>query len=102
MPRADGEVVLTATLTRPGTITAADITLASREPTLALCRALVNAGHADQPMTVVDSATGRPVMHVASIAEAAELTVKETDRGPRFAKWAPFPGKAIFGEDHDG
>jgi hypothetical protein len=32
-------------LTRPGTI-AADITLTSREPTLALCRALIDAGHA--------------------------------------------------------
>jgi hypothetical protein len=94
--------MIEATLTRPGKITAEGITLTSREPTLALCRALIEAGHADQPMTVVDAATGRPTMHVASIAEAAELTVKETDRGPRFAKWAPFPGKAIFGEDHDG
>jgi hypothetical protein len=57
-------------LTRPGTITAADITLTSREPTLALCRALIAAGHADQPVTVVDSATSRPVMQVASIAQA--------------------------------
>jgi hypothetical protein len=92
MPRADGEVVLTATLTRPGTITAADITLASREPTLALCRALVNAGHADQPMTVVDSATGWPTMHVRSIAAAAMLTVDE-GHGCRFARWRPSPGK---------
>ena len=53
-------------------------------------------------MTVIDSATGRPTMHVASIAEAAMLTVKETNTGPRFVLWVPFPGKAIFGEDHDG
>ena len=39
-----GKLMLTATLTRPGTITAADITLTSREPTLALCRALIDAG----------------------------------------------------------
>ena len=67
--------MLTATLTRPGKITATGITLTSREPTLALCRALIDAGHADQPMTVVDSATGTPVMQVASIAKAALLTV---------------------------
>ena len=77
MPRADGEVVLTATLTRPGAITAADITLTHREPTLALRRARVDAGHPDQPMTVVDSATGWPTMHVRSIARAALLTVDE-------------------------
>jgi hypothetical protein len=93
--------VLTATLTRPGKITAAGITLTSREPTLAMCRALVEAGHTDGPMTVIDSATGRPTMHVASIAKAATLTVRETNTGPRFAKWTPFPGKAIFGEDRD-
>ena len=55
-----GKLMLTATLTRPGSITAAGITLTHREPTLALCRALVEAGHADQPMTVIDGATGRP------------------------------------------
>ena len=74
--------MLTATLTRPGTITAADITLTSREPTLALCRALIDTGHADQPMTVVDSATGRPVMQVASIAKAAMLTVDTSTHSP--------------------
>ena len=83
--------MLTATLTRPGTITAADITLTSREPTLALCRALLAAGHADQPMTVVDGATGRPTMHVASIAKAALLTVDEGN-GCRFRRWRPFAG----------
>ena len=62
-----GKLMLTATLTRPGTIAAADIPLTSREPTLALCRALIDAGRPDQPMTVVDSATGRPVMQVASM-----------------------------------
>jgi hypothetical protein len=38
-------VMLTATLTRSGTITAADITLTNRTPTLALCRARIDAGH---------------------------------------------------------
>jgi hypothetical protein len=86
-----GKLMLIATLTRPGTIAAADITLTSREPTLALCRALIAAGHADQPMTVVDSATGRPVMQVASIAKAALLTVDEGN-GCRFRCWRPFRG----------
>jgi hypothetical protein len=82
--------MLTATLTRPGGITAAGITLTSREPTLALCRALIAAGHADGPMTVVDGATGRPTMHVASIAQAALLTVSED--GCRFRLWRPPSG----------
>jgi hypothetical protein len=84
--------MLTATLTRPGKITAAGITLTSREPTLAMCRALVEAGHTDGPMTVIDSATGRPTMHVRSIAKAALLTVDEGN-GCRFARWRPFPGR---------
>jgi len=86
-----GKLMLTATLTRPGAIAAADITLTSREPTLALCRALIDPGHADQPMTVVDSATGKPVMQVASIAKAALLTVDEGS-GCRFRRWRPFAG----------
>jgi hypothetical protein len=86
-----GKLLLTAILTRPGTITAADITLTSREPTLALCRALIDAGHVDQPLTVVDGATGRPTIHVASIAKAALLTVDEGN-GCRFRRWRPFAG----------
>ena len=39
--------MLTATLTRPTTITAADITITHRTPVLQLCRALVEAGHGD-------------------------------------------------------
>ena len=89
--------MIEATLTRPGTITAADIT--HRTPVLQLCRDLLEAGHADQPMTVND-ATGRPVMNVRSIAEAAGMTVDESE-GCRFGRWKPHPGKAIFGEDLD-
>ena len=70
--------MLTATLTWPGKITATGITLTNREPMLALCRALVSAGHADQPMTVIDAATGRPVMHIQSIAKALMRTVGES------------------------
>ena len=83
--------MLTATLNRPGKITATGITLTNREPMLALCRALVSAGHADQPMTVIDAATGRPVMHIQSIAKALMLTVDESG-GCRFSRWKPFPG----------
>jgi hypothetical protein len=83
--------MLTATLTRPGGITCGEITLTSREPTLALCRALIEAGHTDGPMTVVDSATGRPVMTVQSIAKAALLTVDERT-GCGFRRWEPFRG----------
>jgi hypothetical protein len=52
---------------------------------------LIAAGHADQPMTVIDAATGRPTMHVASIAKAALLTVDEGN-GCRFRRWRPFAG----------
>jgi hypothetical protein len=37
----------------------ADITLTHRTPVLQLCRALIEADQPDQPMTVVDAATGR-------------------------------------------
>ena len=83
--------MLTATLTRPGKVAAGGITLSHRTPVLQLCRALVDAGHPDQPMTVIDSATGRPTMHVASIAQAALLTVDERT-GCGFRRWMPFPG----------
>jgi hypothetical protein len=83
--------MLTATLSRPGGITAAGISLTSREPVLALCRALIAAGHADGAMTVIDGATGRPTMHVRSIAAAALLTVDEGN-GCRFTRWRPPPG----------
>jgi hypothetical protein len=86
--------MLTATLIRSNTITAADITLTHRTPTLALCRVLVDAGHADQPMAVVDGATGRPVLRVASIAAAALLTVDES-AGCRFHPWKPLPGVRV-------
>jgi hypothetical protein len=83
--------MIVATLNRPGTITAEGLALTSREPTLALCRALIDAGHADQPMTVIDAATGGPVMQVRSIAQAALLTVDESG-GCRFRSWRPFAG----------
>lgn len=89
--------MIEATLNRPE-ISAAGITVTHRTPTLALCRALVDAGHHDQPMTVTDAATGKPVLNVPSIHAAAGLTVMENAKfGPRFAKWVPFSG--IGGEE---
>jgi hypothetical protein len=81
--------MLTAILTRPTTIHAAGIMLTHRTPVLQLCRALVEAGQGDGPMTVVDAATGREVMQVASIAAAAGVSVHE-EPTTRFAKWQPF------------
>jgi hypothetical protein len=92
--------VIEATRTEPGVIAAEGIEAKHRAPAFALCRALLAAGHADQPMTVRDP-DGRVLLTVQSIAEAAKLTVKETDRGPKFVKWEAHPGKAIYGEDHD-
>jgi hypothetical protein len=80
--------MLTATLIRPTTITAAEITLTHRTPILQMCRALVAAGHGDQPMTVLDAA-GRVEMHIPSIAQSAGRTVLE-EPTTRFGKWQPF------------
>jgi hypothetical protein len=79
-----------ATKTGPGVVTVEGIEVKHKAPTLALCRALLAAGHADGPMTVRDT-DGRALLTVPSIAAAAELTVQETAAaGPRFAKWVPF------------
>lgn len=73
-----------------GAIEAEGIEVQHRTPVLALCRALIAAGHADGPMIVRDL-DGRPLMTVRSIAEAAEVAVKENERiGPVFVKYRPF------------
>jgi hypothetical protein len=82
--------MIEATRTAPGVVEAAGIEVKHRAPTLALCRALLAAGHADQRMVVYDT-DGRALMTVHSIAEAAGVTVHENDKvGPKFAKWSPF------------
>lgn len=87
-----------ARLTYPATIAADGIAVTHRTPTLALCRALVEAGRPDGPLTVADDKTGKPLLHVPSIHAAAGLTVTENaSAGPRFAKWVPFAG--IGGEE---
>jgi len=93
--------MIEATKTGPGAVEAAGLTVKHKAPTLALCRALLNAGHADGPMTVRDAA-GQVLLTVPSIAAAAKLTVIENERtGPKFGTWSPFVGRAIFGEDQD-
>jgi len=89
--------MIEATKTGPGAVEAAGLTVKHRTPTLALCRALLAAGHADGPLTVRD-ADGRALMTVPSIAAAADMTVTENaNNGPRFGKWSPFAG--IGGEE---
>jgi hypothetical protein len=84
--------MIEATRTAPGVVEAAGLTVKHRTPTLALCRALLAAGHDDGPLVVHDVA-GRVVMTIRSIAEAAEMTVMENaNAGPRFAKFVPFTG----------
>jgi hypothetical protein len=90
--------MIEATKMGPGVVTAEGIEVKHRTPTLALCRALLAAGHDDGPMTVRD-ADGRALLTVPSIAEAAKLTVVETSYGPRFGKWAPHPGKEVYGDE---
>lgn len=84
--------MIEATKTGQGVIVAEGIEIRHRTPALAMCRALLNAGIADQPMTVVD-ANGRALLTVRSIAAVAEMTVIENaNAGPRFGKWSPFTG----------
>ena len=84
--------MIEATKTGPGMIEAAGLTVKHRTPTLALCRALLKAGHADGPMVVRDP-DGRPLMTIRRIAEAGAMSVMENaNNGPRFTKWTPFTG----------
>jgi hypothetical protein len=83
--------VIIAMLHRPGTIEAEGITLTHRAPMCEICHALVCAGHPDQPLVVVDAATGKPVMLVKSIARAADRMVYELRNGPHFCKRHPEP-----------
>ena len=81
--------MITATLTGDDTAEALGITVTHRTPVLALCRKLEEAGHADQPMTVLRD--GKPVLNVSSIHGAAKRTVIETDKlSARFGKFVPF------------
>jgi hypothetical protein len=55
----------------------------------ALCRRLVEAGH--DPATPLEAYRGDSLaLKVRSIGEAAGLTVRETEWGPRLAPYQPF------------
>lgn len=81
--------MITATLTGDDTAEALGITVTHRTPILALCRKLEEAGHADQPMTVLRD--GKPCLNVSSIHGAAKRTVVENDKtSARWGKFVPF------------
>lgn len=55
------------------------------------CRRLAELGHGDAALQAHDE-HGRQTIRAASISDAAKWTVAEDrDRGPRMARWMPFP-----------
>jgi hypothetical protein len=65
-------------------------------PVLALCRALIEAGH--DPTNPLEAYRGSTLcLRVRSIGEGAKLTVSEAtnDGKPRFAPFHPFPDGAL-------
>jgi hypothetical protein len=71
------------------------VTARGRAPVLALCRALIEAGH--DPNTPLEAYRGTTLcLKVRSIGEGARLTVKETTRDgkPRFVTYRPGPDGA--------
>ena len=76
-----------AELIGSNTCTAADITVVDHAPVLALCRALVKAGHDSAiPLEVWRGTT--LCLRVRSIGEGARLTVEDDPHGrPRLRRW---------------
>jgi hypothetical protein len=71
---------------------ACGVTVTRHAPVLALCRALIGAGH--DPATALEAYRGSMLcLHVRSIDEGAKLTVSEatSDGKPRFAPFHAFP-----------
>jgi hypothetical protein len=69
------------------------ITTQGSAPVLALCRALVAAGH--DPAMPLEAWRGHVLaLSIRSIGEGARLTVDEHN-GTRFAKWRPFCHSAV-------
>jgi hypothetical protein len=71
------------------------VTAHGHAPVLALCRALIEAGH--DPNTPLEAYRGTTLcLKVRSIGEGARLTVKETTRDgkPRFVTYRPGPDGA--------
>jgi hypothetical protein len=76
--------------------TACGITVSGRNtPVLALCRALIAAGHdPDSPLEVCRGST--LCLRVRSIGEGAKLAVYDNSVGrPVFGLYKPFPGSAV-------
>jgi hypothetical protein len=74
---------------------ACGVTVSRHAPVLALCRALIGAGH--DPATPLEAYRGStPCLRVRSIGEGAKLTVSEatSDGKPRFAPFHAFPDMA--------
>lgn len=70
--------------------TASDLSAAARHaPVLALCRALIEAGH--DPSTPLEAYRGTTLcLKVRSIGEGARLTVEDSENGrPRFVRHRP-------------
>jgi len=59
-------------------------------PVLALCRALLAAGH-DPRRPLHAYRDDVLALSISSIGEGAQLTVREDRCGPRFVAWEPFP-----------
>ena len=81
------QTAIRAGLVGSNTCTAVGITIIDHAPVLALCRALVKAGH--DPTTPLEVWRGKTLcLRVRSIGEGAQLTV-EDDRGgrPRLRRW---------------
>jgi hypothetical protein len=86
-----------------GQAEASGVTARGRAPVLALCRALIEAGH--DPNTPLEAYRGATLcLKVRSIGEGARLTVKETTRDgkPRFVTFHPGPDGAgsVWGQPY--
>ena len=90
-PQANVQAILRAEYLGATTCTAAGITARASAPVLALCRELLAAGlDPDQAIEVFRGAT--LALRMRSIGEAAELAVKDDNRGtPRFVRYRPGP-----------
>jgi hypothetical protein len=83
-------IPIRATLVGSDRCEALGITGCGYTPLLALCRALVAAGH--DPRRPLHAYRGDVlVLNVRSIGEAGKLSVREDRTGPRFVPWEPFP-----------
>lgn len=83
-------VPIRATLVGSNRCEALGLTGHGYSPVLALCRALVAAGH--DPRRPLHAYRGDVLaLKARSIGEGAQLTVREDRCGPRFVRWEPFP-----------